>query len=98
MYRLSQMSAAAHPNASGFLSLVDAANLLPHRPHPTALWRWARRGLRARDGRLIRLAHVRLGGRVYVTREAIEEFGRRLAEADMVAFDANRGADSEGGP
>jgi hypothetical protein len=65
------------------LTLAAAAKLLPHRPHPSALWRWARRGLRARNGSVIRLEHVRLGGRIFVTADALATFGQRLAEADV---------------
>jgi hypothetical protein len=77
-------------DASGaaLLTLDEAAQLLPHRPHPSALWRWARRGLRARDGRVIRLAHVRIGGRIFVTLQAIREFGAALAAGDVAGFEA----------
>ena len=74
------MSTALH-----LLTLAAAAKLLPDPPHPSALWRWARRGLRARDGSLIRLEHFRIGGRIYTTEAALEAFGRALAEADVAA-------------
>ena len=74
------MSYALH-----LLTLTAAAKLLPHHPHPSAIWRWARRGLRARNGSIIRLEHVRLGGKIYTTEAALEAFGKALAEADMDA-------------
>ena len=74
------MSTTAH-----LLTLAAAAKLLPHRPHPSALWRWARRGLRARNGSIVRLEHFRIGGRIYTTEAALEAFGRALAQADLAA-------------
>lgn len=70
---------------ANLLTLAAAARLLPNKPHPSALWRWARRGLRARNGQIVFLQHTRLGGRVYVTEEALADFGRKLAEADVAA-------------
>lgn len=71
------MSTLAH-----LLTLAAAAKLLPNHPHPSALWRWSRRGLRARNGQVIHLQHVRLGGRVYTSEEWLSDFGRKLAEND----------------
>ena len=84
------MSTTAH-----YLSLAAAAKTLPGRPHPSALWRWARRGLRARDGRRIRLRHLRFGGRLYVTPEALEQFGLQLAEADVAGLKEEKETTSE---
>jgi len=67
---------------AALLTLSQAAQTLPHRPHPSALWRWARRGLRTRHGNVVRLRHVRIGKRIFVTREDLEAFGRAVAEAD----------------
>ena len=69
------------------LTLAAATRELPGRVHPSTIWRWARNGVRARNGLRVRLAHRRLGRRVYVTREALHDFSRALAEADCVAFD-----------
>ena len=63
------------------LSLTDAARALPaidgRRPHISTIWRWIRRGVRG-----VRLEHLRLGHRVCTSREALNRFAQRLAEAD----------------
>lgn len=68
------------------LSLAAASRLVPGRPHTSTLWRWCRRGVLARSGERIRLKHIRLGARVFTTREALDEFGRALADADAAYF------------
>jgi len=78
------------------LTCAAASRLLPGRPHPSTIWRWARRGLRARDGRIIHLEHVRLGSRVYVTVQALERFGRAMARADVAEASAGPRADERG--
>lgn len=70
------------------LSLVEAAQLLPNRPSPASVWRWARRGLIAADGSRIRLAHRRLGARIYIAPEDLDRFARELASADLRHFRA----------
>jgi hypothetical protein len=69
------------------IDLADAAKLVPGHPHASTLWRWSRRGIKARDGSRVRLEHVRLGGKVFTSREAIERFGAALAAADAAHFD-----------
>jgi hypothetical protein len=71
--------------AQKHLTLAQAAHLFADPPHPSALWRWCRKGLRARNGELVRLVHVRIGMKLYTTEEAIAEFGLALAEADVKA-------------
>lgn len=60
------------------LTLAEAADSLPlvggKRPHATAVWRWARRGVRG-----IKLETLCMGGRFLTSREALERFGRALA-------------------
>ena len=63
------------------LTLTDAAKVLPplggRRIHPSTLWRWCRRGCRG-----IKLDYVRLGHRMCVSRDALDQFSRQLAEQD----------------
>ncbi len=63
------------------LSLTDAAKALPaidgRRPHVSTIWRWIRRGIQG-----VYLEHVRLGHRVCTSREALNPFVQRLADAD----------------
>lgn len=68
---------------SDYLTLAEAAKLTPRQPAVGTLWRWARRGVRARDGRSIHLHHVRVGGRVYTTEQWLHEFFAELATADL---------------
>jgi Protein of unknown function (DUF1580) len=56
-------------NGDELLSFAEAARLLPGHPNPSTLWRWRTRGI---DG--IKLATVRVGGRRFVSRAALNEF------------------------
>ena len=70
------------------LTLPQAAKLAPGNPHASTVWRWARRGVRARNGQRIHLQHMRAGGRVLVEESALQEFFEALAQADIAGFDA----------
>lgn len=70
-----------------YLSLTEAANNCPGKPHVSCLWRWCRRGVQARSGERIRLEHRRLGGKIFTRLDWLEDFSRRLAEADAKYFD-----------
>jgi hypothetical protein len=58
------------------LSLAEAARTLPGRPGPSTLWRWRTRGIRG-----VRLATVLIGGRRYVSKQALAAFAQRLTDA-----------------
>jgi len=59
------------------LGLCEAVRrLLPKQPNPATLWRWHARGVRG-----IVLETVLVGGRRYVTREALERFIDAVTEA-----------------
>lgn len=66
-----------------FLSMSEASRLTPRRPSIGTIWRWCRRGVRARDGQYVRLHHVRVGGRVYTTEAWLEQFFEQVAAADL---------------
>jgi hypothetical protein len=51
------------------ITLAEAARLLPGRPHSSTLARWALRGVKG-----VRLETVKVGGRRFTSREAIERF------------------------
>ncbi|MFN0135529.1 MAG: DUF1580 domain-containing protein [Phycisphaerae bacterium] len=72
---------------SGHITLTQAAKIAPGRPSTNCLWRWCRRGVRARDGQRVRLQHLRIGGKIFTTLAWLEEFGRNLADADTKYFD-----------
>jgi hypothetical protein len=56
--------------------LSRVARTLPHPPSPATLWRWHTRGIGGE-----RLEIVRVGGRVYTTREAFADFVSRTTAA-----------------
>lgn len=69
-----------------YITLAEAARLTPGRPSTNCLWRWCRKGVLARNGRRVRLEHLRLGGKILTTAAWVEAFGRALAEADSAHF------------
>ncbi len=74
------------------ISLSEAAKIAPGRPTTNCIWRWCRRGVLSRNGERVRLQHVRVGGKIFTTPRWLEEFGRRLAEADVKYFDLSEAA------
>lgn len=46
--------------------------------HISTMHRWVQRGLRSRDGMVIRLECVKVGGRICTSLEALERFFERL--------------------
>ena len=68
------------------ITLGQAAKITPGRPSTNCLWRWCRRGVLARNGRRVRLQHVRVGGKIFTTPRWVEAFGNALAEADNSYF------------
>jgi len=69
------------------ITMTDAANLAPNRPCSSTVWRWCRKGVKARNGQQIRLQHVRMGGQVFTSRNRLDAFGAQLAEADAAYFE-----------
>ena len=69
------------------ITLSEAAKIAPGRPSTNCLWRWCRRGVLARSGERVRLQHTRVGGKIFTTAQWLNEFGRRLAEADAAYFE-----------
>lgn len=67
----------------GFVSLAEAARLLPGRPHAASLWRWARLGVSTHSGERVRLRVGRLGRKLVTRPEWLSEFSQRCAEADL---------------
>lgn len=73
-----------------YITLSEAAALAPSRPSISAIWRWARKGVKTRSGRIVKLAHIRSGRAIYTTKEDLERFFHELAEGDAPHFDAQR--------
>ncbi|MBW7906227.1 MAG: DUF1580 domain-containing protein [Phycisphaerae bacterium] len=70
-----------------YITLTEAAKIAPGRPSTNCIWRWCRRGVKARGGERVRLQHVRIGGMIYTSARWLEAFGRALADADAKYFD-----------
>jgi hypothetical protein len=69
--------------AGDTLTLAEACRLLPRgrngsRPHLSTLVRWITRGTPGPDGRRVRLAAVRVGGKWVTSRAALQEFAAEL--------------------
>lgn len=61
------------------VTVTQAAKLFPNRPHVASVWRWILNGLNG-----INLESVKIGGRRYTSREAIQRFiERTTALADQ---------------
>ena len=68
------------------ITLSQAAKLCPGRPHACSLWRWARQGIKARNGEHVRLEHIRCGGKIFTSPEALERMFAAIAERDVQHF------------
>lgn len=76
----------ASTNETTYLSCSQAARQCPIKLDPSAVWRWMRQGVVARDGERVYLRHCRVGRRVFTRPEWLERFWEELAEADRAAF------------
>lgn len=63
--------------STNYIPLTEAAQQLPGRPHVSTLHRWSHHGVNG-----TKLETVRVGGRVFVTQEAIERFLAELNKSD----------------
>ncbi len=60
--------------------------LIPRAPSgkpisPATLWRWINKGLQTPSGQKVKLSVVQVGGRPYLSREALERFFEALTDA-----------------
>ena len=69
------------------ISLTEATKISPGRPSTNCVWRWCRKGVRARGGTRVRLRHVRVGGKIFTSQQWLDEFGHHVADADAAYFD-----------
>jgi hypothetical protein len=53
--------------------------------HAATMWRWATSGCTARDGRRVVLETVKIGSRIFTSREAVARFIEALSEAPPTA-------------
>jgi hypothetical protein len=81
--------------SGGGLSLSAAAREFPaHRGmgtlNPSSLFRWGTKGTRGADGRLIKLAMIRIGSRWLTTRGALARYSAELTASAATPADAPR--------
>lgn len=66
------------------LGMAAAANTMRNKTSPAAVWRWCRKGVLAGDGRRIYLKHCRRGGKLFTTREALDDFYKDNCTARII--------------
>ncbi len=71
------------------LTLIQATKVLPGRPYRGTLLRWILKGVLL-DGKRVRLAAVRRGGRWFVTDEALDDFQRATTPQPQIQADEIR--------
>ncbi|MBI9017197.1 MAG: hypothetical protein JEZ07_08055 [Phycisphaerae bacterium] len=69
-----------------YMSITEATNCCPNKPHSSAVWRWCRKGIKSRSGQRVFLEHVRCGGKIFITEDALEQFFENLAQEDSLYF------------
>lgn len=81
-----------------YITLTEAAKLVPGRPSGNCVWRWCRKGLKSRSGEQVRLLHIRIGGRIFTTAKDLDEFFTVLTESDGKHFARPKAASAIGSP
>ncbi len=71
--------------SESFRPFAEAAESLPSlrggkSVHPATVWRWASRGVRGRDGALVRLEAVKIGETCCTSDEALARFFQALSD------------------
>jgi len=73
---------------TNYISLAEAAELLPTRPAACTVWRWCTKGLYVRrTGQVVRLRCVFIGRKMFTTPDSVEEFIHRLTAARMGRYE-----------
>lgn len=76
--------------SENYLTVTEAARLIPGRPSAHSIWRWCRKGIISRSGCRLFLEHVRIGGKIYTTEKWLHEFCSELAHLDREHFKPKR--------
>ncbi|MFP4192936.1 MAG: helix-turn-helix domain-containing protein [Candidatus Hydrogenedentota bacterium] len=63
------------------MDMSEAAAALPHRPNKSTIWRWCRQGV-VINGKRIFLRYQKIGRRVFIKVEDLEEFIKASTDAD----------------
>lgn len=69
-----------------YLLLSEIAPSIPGAPSANTVWTWCRRGLKARNGERVRLAHIRNGKRLMTSQEDVEVFLKAIHDGDVAYF------------
>lgn len=85
-------------NNPPLISLNEAPEHVSGRPSISAIWRWCRRGVLARNGQRIRLEHRRIGGKIYTSAPWLDAFTKALTDADTAYFAAKQDAPDGAAP
>lgn len=72
------------------LSLSEAAKVLPGKISTSTIWRWATTGQRG-----VRLDSLRIGGRIYTSRRALQSFCEAVSDRAVVEKPHFRDANAE---
>lgn len=73
------------------IDLDEAANISPGRPSRSTVWRWARYGIKLRNGQAVRLEHVIVGKKLHTSRQWLQAFWKNLADASISSFEQRTG-------
>jgi len=76
--------------SSEYQKLSVIAKQLPGRPSTSSLWRWCRDGLKARNGEIVRVSHIRVGSRVMTRMEDCDRFFKEIERLDVEHFAAKQ--------
>lgn len=71
-----------------YITLQEAAELLPTKPAQSTIWRWCARGIYVRGAdQIVRMQFVRIGRKMFTTSDWLEEFIHRLTATTMAAHE-----------
>ncbi len=74
-----------------YITLKEAAGLVPTKPAITTLWRWCRWGLKpSRASQAVKMRYVLVGRRLMTTEEWVEQFFADLANVQDEATERIR--------
>lgn len=76
------------PDMTNYITLAEAAKMLPTRPAVCTVWRWCTKGLHVRrTGQVVRMRCVFIGRKMLTTPDSVEEFIHRLTAARMGRYE-----------
>ena len=74
---------------TNYISLREAADLVPTSPAVCTIWRWCVNGIHVRKAaQTIKLRSVFIGRKMFTTADWLEEFIHRLTAARLGSFEA----------